>query len=320
MLYTSAGSHFELTRISIDNRQRPTYGAPVGDGEAVLAEAVAAFGAALGARLLAAYALGSLAHGGFSPLVSDVDLGLVLADPPRPDDPDKLGAVADTVKAAGSALHERLSVFWATPAILRGEMAGGRFPPLDRLDLLENGRLLAGRDVRPDLGPAAAPGPDELLVAGADFAVDFLGPGHEASGGAAGGAALGSLAPAGDAVIAEVRNPDTLLAQGIRHTTKIVLFPVRFLYTAATGRVGTNDAAVAHHLADPAAPAHELVAAAFSWRSEPPADPAAATALLRGGLVPLYRHYLDDHIARLNNLKELDLASAFERWRHRLED
>jgi hypothetical protein len=32
-------------------------------------------------RLIAGYALGSLAHGGFSPLVSDVDLGLILEDP-----------------------------------------------------------------------------------------------------------------------------------------------------------------------------------------------------------------------------------------------
>ncbi len=38
----------------------------------------------LGPRLVAAYALGSLAHGGFSPLVSDVDLGLVLTDPIEP--------------------------------------------------------------------------------------------------------------------------------------------------------------------------------------------------------------------------------------------
>jgi hypothetical protein len=47
-------------------------------GEDVLARAVAAYEAALGSRLIAGYALGSLAHGGFSPLVSDVDLGLVL--------------------------------------------------------------------------------------------------------------------------------------------------------------------------------------------------------------------------------------------------
>ena len=290
-------------------------------GEAVLAEAVAAFAAALGPRLLAAYALGSLAHGGFSPLVSDVDLGLVLADPPAPDDPDRIGAVAEAVKAGGSPLHQRLSVFWATPAILGGALAGGRFPPLDRLDLVENGRLLAGRDVRPALDPATAPDRDELTVAGADFAVDFLGPGHEDDGPTSGTiSALGSLAPAGGTVIHEVRHPEALLAQGVRHATKIVLFPVRFLYTAATGRVGTNEAAVAHHLDQPGAPARELVAAAFRWRREPPDDPASATALLRRELIPLYLHYLDDHISRLSELKELDLASDFARWRQRLEE
>jgi hypothetical protein len=120
-------------------------------GEAVLAEAVAAARAALGARLMAAYALGSLAHGGFSPLVSDVDLALVLTDPPTSADPETLRLLAETVKAGGSPLHQRLSVFWGTPATLRGETDGGRFPPLDRLDLLQNGRLLAGDDVRSDL-------------------------------------------------------------------------------------------------------------------------------------------------------------------------
>jgi hypothetical protein len=281
----------------------------VDDGETVLAEAVAAYRAALGPRLLAAYGLGSLAHGGFSPLVSDVDLGLVLTDPPATDDPDRLRAVAETVKAAGSVLHQRLSVFWGTPAMLRGEMAGGRFPPLDRLDLLENGRLLAGEDVRAGL---PAPGREELLVAGADFALDFLGPGHEATGADHG---LGSLQAAGQVVMDELRRPEQLMAQGPRHLTKIVLFPVRFLYSAATGRVGTNEAAVAHHLADAGAPAHDLVAAALRWRTEPPVDEAAAAELLRRELVPLYLRYLDDHIARLTELKELELVSAFTRWR-----
>jgi hypothetical protein len=49
-------------------------------GEVVLARAVSAYRDALGSRLIAGYALGSLAHGGFSPLVSDVDLGLILPD------------------------------------------------------------------------------------------------------------------------------------------------------------------------------------------------------------------------------------------------
>jgi hypothetical protein len=295
----------------------------VDNGETVLAEGVAAYQAAFGARLVAAYALGSLAHGGFSPLVSDVDLGLVLADPPAPSDPDRIAAVADTVKAGGSPLHQRLSVFWATPGILRGEVAGGRFPPLDRLDLLENGRLLAGADVRPGLGPAAAPGGEELLVAGADFAVDFLGPGHEAEAdGPASGtiSVLGSLAPVGGAVLHELHHPDELLAQGVRHATKIVLFPARFLYTAATGRVGTNEAAVAHYLAQPGGPARELVGAAYRWRTQPPDDSVAATELLRRELLPLYRQYVDDHLARLTELKEEALAEAFGRWRRHLEE
>ena len=50
-------------------------------GDDVLADAVRAAQQAFGERLLAAYPLGSLAHGGFSPLVSDVDVG---ADPGRP--------------------------------------------------------------------------------------------------------------------------------------------------------------------------------------------------------------------------------------------
>src|SRR5712691_8277888 len=114
------------------------------DGEKVLLAAAAAFRAALGERLLAAYALGSLAHGGFSPLVSDIDLGLVVSDPIRRRDARTILAVAEANKAKGSELGGRLSVFWGTPSTLRGERNGGRFPALDRLDLLENGRLLAG--------------------------------------------------------------------------------------------------------------------------------------------------------------------------------
>ena len=63
-------------------------------GEAVLTQAVAAYRAAFGSRLAAGYALGSLAHGGFSPLVSDVDLGLVLQDPLRGSDRMTIHTVA----------------------------------------------------------------------------------------------------------------------------------------------------------------------------------------------------------------------------------
>ena len=286
----------------------------VEEGQAVLAEAVGAYTQALGERLIAAYALGSLAHGGFSPLVSDVDLALILADPLHPTDSETVAAVARGLKAKGSALHERLSVFWGTPSSLEGRVPGGRFPPLDRLDLLEHGRLLWGEEVRNGL---VTPGRDELLVAGALFALEYLGglvvgPPHERPG-----QALGSLHHDDDAV-EEIRCPELLLARGLRRLTKLVLFPVRFLFTAETGRVGTNDTAVAHYLAAGDPPGAALVGAALAWRTAPPENEEIILSLLETGMVPLYLHYINDHRARLAALGRHDLTEAFGQWERRL--
>ena len=283
------------------------------EGETVLGEAVAAYRGALGDRLLAAYALGSLAHGGFSELVSDVDLGLIVEDPLQPDDQERIEAVADAEKAKGSELQSRLSVFWGTPSTLRGDQVGGRFPPLDRLDLLESGRLLAGSDAaRSTLTP---PTSRELIVTGAEFALDYL---AGVRSGVSQGVSLGSMRPAGNDAVEEIRTPASLVGRGVRRVTKLVLFPVRFLYTAATGRVGTNDAAVDYYLESSEAPSPELVTAARNWRTGAPFDERSAIDLLGRELVPLYVHYIDDHINRLGALDRDDLAKAFGDWRTRL--
>ncbi len=291
----------------------PGQPAGTGPGEAVLAEAVAAYHRALGSRLVAGYALGSLAHGGFSPLVSDVDLGLILADPLRRSDRWVIRRVATGVRAGGSPLHQRLSVFWGTPASLGGQRGGGRFPPLDRLDLLEHGRLLAGRDTR---DVARRPGRDELLVAGAEFALGHLGGPVSLPVRLRGWARSG---PRRDQALADIRDPARLAARGPQRVTKVVLFPVRFRFTADTGRVGTNPLAVEHYLADAGAPAAELVAAALAWRRDPP--PAGeAVALLRRDLIPLYTGYIDAHLARLDARGQRARAGRFRRWRARLDE
>jgi hypothetical protein len=282
----------------------------VDEAEAVLADAVDAYRVALGGRLLAAYALGSLAHGGFSALVSDVDLGLILADPLQSEDDNVIHTVAESRKGAGSVLAERLSVFWGTPTTLRGESDGGRFPPLDRLDLIENGRLLTGADVRHTL---SRPDAEELMVTGAEFALDFLaGVRGDQTVGAGG---LGSMQPATYEAIEEIRNPDALLARGVRRVTKLVLFPVRFMFTAETGRIGTNDDAVGWYLTAGNAPAGSLVRAARGWRAGAPVDRVAAARLLHRELVPLYLHYIDDHIDRLAVAGQPELVRGFELWR-----
>lgn len=280
-------------------------------GEAVLDRAISAYRATLGSRLIAGYALGSLAHGGFSPQVSDVDLGLILQDPLRATDRMTIRKVARSVRSGGSALDERLSVFWGTPSTLRGQRRGGRFPPLDRLDLLDYGRLLTGQDARSDV---ARPDRAELLVAGAEFALGYLGGTRKLPGRLRDWA---RLQPRESNALDEIRIPSRLVARGPRRLTKIVLFPVRFLFTAETGKVGTNAQAAGHYLASADAPATTLVAAALAWRLEAPADDEA-TALLDRELIPLYVQYIDDHITRLRAVHRYQLAGSFHRWRTRL--
>jgi predicted nucleotidyltransferase len=281
--------------------------------ETLLREAASAYRAALGERLLAAYALGSLAHGGFSSLVSDIDLGLIVKDPVGGGDAERVEAIAREQRAKPVPLADRLSVFWGTRSTLADQSVGGRFPPLDRLDLLENGRLLVGVDARSGL---PRPAPAELLTVGAQFALEFLAGVRPSQHAALG--QLGSMQPAGEDAVEQIRCPDRLMAAGVRRLTKLALFPVRFLFTAATGRVGTNDAAVDWYVANDEAVSRRLVASALAWRSDEPTDHHATAALLREELVPLYLHFIDDHITRLHAVGRSDLVSSFTDWRTRL--
>ncbi len=285
------------------------------EAETVLMDAARAYEAALGHRLVAAYALGSLAHGGFSPLVSDIDLGLIVSDPVCAEDAEAIEAVAEAERATSSTLSARLSVFWGTRSTLTGEADGGRFPALDRLDLIENGRLLLGTDARDGI---PRPGTDELLVTGAEFALELL-TGRRAGAGASAGH-LGSRRSAGEDAVEEIRCPELLIAQGVRRLTKLVLYPVRFLFTATSGRIGTNEDAAAWYARQDGVPSAALVAAALGWRTAAPRGSQATCTLLRDQIVPLYLHYLDDHVARLDAVGQVDLAQAFAQLRNRIRE
>ena len=78
-----------------------------------------------------------------------------------------------SIAASKKSFADRLSVFWGSIGTLSGVSSGGRFPPLDRLDLKQFGRVLAGRDVR---GELPSPTQKELVLAGAEFAL--CAPGH----------------------------------------------------------------------------------------------------------------------------------------------
>ncbi len=82
------------------------------------------------------------------------------------------------------------------------------------------------------------------------------------------------------------QGPDELIAAGPRALTKNVLFPVRFLYTHATGRAGANQDAVSWYR-DHGGPHAELAQAALDWRSGH-VEPDRARVLLEHHLEGLY--------------------------------
>src|ERR1700759_665538 len=101
--------------------------------------------------------------------------------------------------------------------MLADKCEGGVPPPLDRLDLLENGRLLAGSD-----GARARvqrPSTEELVITGAEFALDHLAAVRPVGGDDDG---LGSIRADGSEAFQQIRSPELLAAQGVRQVTKLV--------------------------------------------------------------------------------------------------
>ncbi|HEY4019352.1 MAG TPA: hypothetical protein VGM75_11740 [Pseudonocardiaceae bacterium] len=267
---------------------------PTAAARAVAVECANDYQAVLADRLVAAYALGSLAHGGYAPAVSDIDLALVLTDTRDSD-----AATIETTRQSlhpRSPAHRKLSVFWSSQTALRDGRDDGRFPAIDRLDLHDHGQLLLGTDVARHV---AIPTAGELLLDGAQFAVKVL---------------------ATDEVIAEFHQPRRLLEDPVWFT-KAVLFPVRFLYTAARtiGRAATNDEAIDWYLTQPQAVATPLVRLAARVRQGHRLTSEEATPLLADGLVPLYLRYVDDQTPRLHQAEApTDLVTAFTQWRQLL--
>jgi hypothetical protein len=268
---------------------------PTAKARTVADEGAHAYQNAFNGRLVATYLMGSLAYGGYAPAVSDIDLAVILTDT-RDGDSGTIKATTETLSEQ-SAVHRKLSVFWASLPALKSGRDDGRFPAMDRLELADNGELLLGSDVAEQV---TRPTSDELLLESARFAVTVL---------------------ATDEVIAEFHHPRRLLADKVWFT-KAVLFPVRFLYTntQTTGRAATNDEAITWYLTQPEAAAPSLVRLAESVRAGHPLDPAQAEPELAAGLGPLYQHYIDNqaHLLRRTDAPA-DLVTAFTQWGRRLQ-
>jgi hypothetical protein len=256
-----------------------------GTADKVVDQTVEAARTVFGEEIEAIYTLGSLAHGGFAPLVSDVDVAIILAST-TPETVDRIAEVQNlVVEEASGPLSERLSLFWGDwEAVRTGQGEHLRLGPVDRLDLLDSGHLLLGTDRR---APAVRPTPRELVLMSADlmlrkFTVEYL---------------------------EGLRDTRALVAEGVREMTKTILFPVRFAYTLRTGGIGLNDRS-ARWYGSEGLPGGALALKALEWRSEGIVDPGLAVRMLDADLGALHADCIDDYAAELDRLGEGSRAGA----------
>lgn len=268
-----------------------------GEGWRVLYAGLDAANTRWGRRLVGAYVLGSLAHGGFAPEASDVDLALIV-DRLDPDLDRSMAEIRAGVRERfGTALASRLSLFWSSWAELALPYPQGRFPLVDRIDLVETGRCLQGDDRRAEVAlPVGEDRQQALVVEAAAFMLDKL------------------AVPAKDRLLA---NPDALVALGTREVTKAVLSPVRFLYTLGTGLADGNGPAVRWYAFQPDVSAARLATAALDWRSRG-LDAGLALDLLRREVLPLYLELTSRYAQALTSMDFGLLVRGLLDWNERL--
>jgi predicted nucleotidyltransferase len=166
--------------------------------------------AEIGSELLGAYLIGSLAHGGFSRRYSDVDIALVTEAGLSPQTLDRVRSEAVALSAEWGP---KLSIFWTDR-----HFSSGRFPPLDRIDYLDHGVALMERErVQP-----ARPALEEIqrYLAGAPFS-------------------------GWTELVRRFATVETLEARDHKPFLRTLLYPARFCFSWMTGRMGSNDDAVA---------------------------------------------------------------------------
>jgi predicted nucleotidyltransferase len=166
--------------------------------------------AQLGERLIGAYLIGSLAHGGFSHRYSDIDV-LVVTEGGL--DTAELTRLRGLAAECDATLSEKLSVFWSDRSF-----TAGRLPPLDRADYIDHAIVLTERErvlpPRPTL--------DEIRVylRGAPFA-NWTENAHRFA------------------------TADVLTPGNHKAFIRTLLYPARLVYSWTIGRMGSNDDAVA---------------------------------------------------------------------------
>jgi hypothetical protein len=257
--------------------------------------------ATFGDRVVSLYAFGSLGeHGDFS-LCSDVDVVLML-DKVVVSDQGTVKELWEKIKASELDYADRLSLFWSSYSGNDFARGVGRFPPLDRLDLIRHAKLLHGEDRRREL---SEPSQQEMVLESARFITSFM------------------LADGKDAELTE--NAGEILAKGSRYFTKFVLFPVRLLFTVANEKtIASNKEAVAYfnqfYKKEMPKEVYELVNFAYTTRSCPAYVPVIYDeAALKSALLALYQFTIRKYLEAVAEYDDAATKKQLSGWLQKID-
>ncbi|ROR94947.1 nucleotidyltransferase-like protein [Sinobacterium caligoides] len=261
------------------------------DIKALVNDIVSSTQQAFGDECAAIYIMGSLARGGFSEKSSDIDLGIILKGSLE-NVADRLEQLRLEVVSRYPSISNNVSIFWGSTASINGTTDEGRYPPFDRLDLIDHSLLLAGEDIREEL---VRPTKKELDIASAEFSISYLGNPKR---------------------VEEFHNVSSITAQGTVYTSKTILFPARFIYLAKTGEIAGNDVSYRYYVDNFKGADAELVRQGYEWRLHGlPEDPKVANAALDKGLVTLYTTFIDIFIDSMMTYGESRLCDELTQWK-----
>jgi len=242
------------------------------------------------------YIMGSLARGGFSEIVSDIDLGIILKGS-LVGAGEKIQYVLSDAHKKFPSIKNKISIFWGSIESINGVIEAGRYPPFDRLDLIDHALLLSGQDDRKML---TRPTRKELEIASSIFSLNNL---------------------ANQGRIEEFHNYQCIAKKGVVYTTKTILFPARFIYLERTGKIAGNEESSRYYLNNFKGPDAELIKHGYNWRlNSLPKDLNIVTDYLKKGLTLLYINYINIYVQRMEQYEETLLKNKLIQWKIKISD
>lgn len=246
-------------------------------------------------RIESLFKFGSLGDRGDFSLCSDVDVVLML-DKVAEGDAAQVKVLWDEIMNSGLPFADRFSLYWSSYRQEDFSQGKGRFPALDRLDLLLHAVLIEGKDRRAEL---EAPNHEDLIIESAKFILSFM--------------------LAEEKADELTKCPENIMKKGARYFTKFVLFPVRLIFTLDNPNViGSNKDAVEYfHRSwskDLPMQVKDLVNAAYVLRNSEPNVPVKLDEdVVSDGLSCLYQYCIMRYSDAVLDLGKIDLVDELHK-------